>query len=314
MDVFYRNQLGSPQAMIFYDRLLSEIRRGNIGGLYCLTPERSETAVRDGLNAIQALRNDHPEFFHLNPASQAVLSRGKLSVINRALYTPSQIKRLSRLLEHLLQQLTAGTRQLSDWEKERVIYDRIVRYMHYENRHEMLDHNVAGPILRESGVCESYVCLMILTLRRVGIPCIRVNGYGRKEAHCWNMVWLGGHPCHLDVTWDKEINGQVSHFYFNLTDDEITKTHTIRTPGLPVCNTPSLNYYRRQDLLFDSSKDAARAIASAFRAGRSGVQIRLAEGLDLTQCIKQGVARSPCGTYAHCSNPEYQTAVITRTA
>ena len=309
-DTFYRQQLKKPQAQSFYDGLFQQTARGNTGGIYRLYAGEPKTAARDGLNAIKALHLDHPEFFHLGKTNRAILRGNVLTVINDILYSPEHTERLSRLLKHLLYKLSMDTQGLPAWERERIVYERIARYMRYENHREALDHNVAGPLLRKSGVCEGYTCLMTLTLRHVGIPCIKVSGRGRNEAHCWNLAWIDGKPCHLDVTWDREMNGYVPFVYFNLNDHDIRRTHTISTKGLPECTDSSLGFYQQSGLFFPSDRDGSQYIAKAFRKGAQSTQIRLADGLNIERCVKNGIAGAPAGRYIYHCNPDYKTAIV----
>lgn len=108
----------------------------------------------------------------------------------------------------------------------------------------MRDHNIVGPVLLSAGVCEGYNALLMLALRRVGLPCIKVYGVGKSGGgHCWSVVWLEGEPVHCDVTWDKPSRGAVRFAYLNRSDCQIARDHgDFRRPGIPVCRSERWNY------------------------------------------------------------------------
>lgn len=113
------------------------------------------------------------------------------------LYTPDQIGRIRYQLRRCLFQLVRGTAGLPPVEREILVYERIARRLTYINNGDVRDHNIVGPVLLSAGVCEGYNALLMLALRRVGLPCIKVYGVGKSGGgHCWSVVWLEGEPVH----------------------------------------------------------------------------------------------------------------------
>ena len=77
----------------------------------------------------------------------------------------------------------------------------IARKLSYNNHSDVRDHNIVGPILMSSGVCEGHNALLLLCFRRIGIPCIKVYGKTKTDGwHCWTIAWINGTPVHCDVT------------------------------------------------------------------------------------------------------------------
>ena len=313
---FYRDQLKTKQARDFYDEICSSICRGNVGGIFPLTYKTRSTATKDCFDAIKALRNDRPDFFFIGNVSEAILRKNRLVLMNQVPYTPDQIAKIRLYLEKELAAFTANTAGLSEWDREKVIYERIIRKLTYidhgdgKNAKEY-DHNVVGPLLQGSGVCEGFSCLLMLALRRAGIPCIRVSGYGKNEAHCWNMAWIEGSPVHLDITWDSvNDNGDVGFFYFNLTDEQITRDHKITTKGLPECIDPTHGYHFRKGTVFSSAGDASKFFKAAFLNNRGPYAVRFSLDGDINSIIKKAMRNAPVLSYSYRYSDTQRTALV----
>lgn len=313
---FYRDQLKSQQARDFYDGICSSISRGNVGGIFPLTYITRSSATKDCFDAIKALRNDRPDFFFIGNANKAMLWRNRLVLMNQVSYTPDQIAKIRLHLEKELAVFTENTADLSEWEREKVIYERIIRKLTYidhgdgKNAKEY-DHNVVGPLLQSSGVCEGFSCLLMLALRRVGIPCIRVRGYGKREAHCWNVAWIEGSPVHLDITWDSvNDKGDVGFFYFNLTDEQISRDHKITIDGLPQCIDPTQGYHFRKRTVFSSSEGASKFFKTAFGDNCGAYTVRFDMDGDISSIVKMAMRYAPVRNYSYRYSDTQKTALV----
>lgn len=313
---FYRDQLKTKQAREFYDEICNSISRGNLGGIYPLNFKTRSTAMRDSFDAIRALRNDRPDFFFIGGKCEAMIRNNRLVLMNEVLYTPDQIKQIRRFLDKAFEDFTVGTSALPAWDREKIVYERIIRYLTYidhsvDDEPKDYDHNIVGPLLQGSGVCEGFSCLLMLALRKVGIPCIRVSGFGRNEAHCWNMAWIDGSPAHLDITWDSvNDRGDVGFFYFNLTDEQITRDHKITTKGLPQCLDPTNGYHFHEGTIFTSPGDASKFFKKAFLNSRGPYSIRFSSENDISSSIKKAMRHAPILSYSYRYSDTQRTALV----
>lgn len=313
---FYRDQLRTKQARYFYDEISSSISRGNVGGIYPLNYQNRNTAISDSFDAIRALRNDRPDFFFIGAKCQSMLRSNRLVLMNEVLYTPAQIERIRVHLDKALEEFTIGTAGMPEWDREKLVYERIIRRHTYEDHSEDgapkdYDHNIVGPLLQRSGVCEGLSCLLMLALRKAGIPCIRVYGYGRNEAHCWIMAWINGSPGHLDITWDSvNDNGDVGFFYFNLTDEQITRDHKITTKGLPQCLDPTNGYHFHEGMVFASPRDAARFFKKAFLNSSGPYSVRFSNEKDMSSSIRKAMRHAPILSYSFRYSDTQCTALV----
>lgn len=138
-----------------------------------------------------------------------------------------------------------------------------------------------GALVQGRAVCEGYSRAMQLLLRRSGIECTLVNGFDdQKVAHMWNLVTIDGKNYHLDPTWD-DTDDLIQHTYFNLTTDEILRSHELDTDniGIDTCTALDANYYRCSGLYFNSSKrdDIAKAIADKVRNGDTAIDMQFSK-------------------------------------
>ena len=105
-------------------------------------------------------------------------------------------------------------------------------------------------------MCGGHNALLMLSLRAVGIRCIKVDGWGKNESHAWSIVWLGSETFHCDVTWDNAENGIVSFDYLNLSDRQISTNHSkFKEHYLPVCKIEQYYYHRYHGLCASSPSE-----------------------------------------------------------
>lgn len=313
---FYRDHLRTQQAKDFYDEICNSISRGNLGGIYPLNYRNRSSAIQDSFDAIRALRNDRPDFFFICSKCQAMIRNNRLILMNEVLYTPNQVFKIRGYLYKALNEFSAGTTGLPTWNREKLVYERVIRYLTYIDHSigdepKDYDHNIVGPLLQGSGVCEGFSCLLTLALREVGIPCIRVSGFGKNEAHCWNLAWIDGSPAHLDITWDS-VNGRgdVGFFYFNLTDEQITRDHKITTKGLPKCLDPTNGYHFHEGTIFTSAGEASKFFKKAFLNGKGPYSIRFSNEDNISSSIKKAMRHAPIPSYSYRYCDTQRTALV----
>ena len=164
---FYRGLLPAAEQGL-YDAMLTRFEGGDYSGKLRLRTGESEAVFR----AYSALRDDHPELFWLGGRCAFTPQTGDMRCA--VLYTPDQIGRIRYQLRRCLFQLVRGTAGLPPVEREILVYERIARRLTYINNGDVRDHNIVGPVLLSAGVCEGYNALLMLALRRVGLPCIKV--------------------------------------------------------------------------------------------------------------------------------------------
>ena len=234
--VFYRSFL-TPQGQAFYDRLHAQLLQGDFSGEISFAISDLDTSAEDCFAAYKALRDDKPDLFFLGYPLEFCRNGDSGTLKFPILYTPETIERIWTQVRRYLCKITRETADKSMVDREALIYGRIAKSMTYKDQHDYRDHSLVGPVLFKEGVCEGQNALLLLCLRRVGIPCIKV--YGKTKAdewHCWTVAWIDAKPVHCDVTWERQPAAE-GFKYFNLTDDEISTNHfEFKSARIPVCS------------------------------------------------------------------------------
>ncbi len=267
---YYRGFL-TGQGQAFYDRIHAQLLRGDYSGTTTFSISSPETAASDCFAAYKAIRDDHPEFFYLGFQSEFT-RRGRSGTLQYPiLYAPEIIERIQKQVRKRIYSIVRGTAYLSVVDRETLVYERIARRIVYSNHGDVRDHNIVGPILLSSGVCEGQNALLLLCFRRIGIPCIKVYGKTDEDGwHCWTVAWIGETPVHCDVTWDGAEHGMVRFDYFNLSDRQISGDHySFRCDRVPVCPSEQLSYYHHRGLCVRSYHELMLRLKTDDRQNRS---------------------------------------------
>lgn len=317
---FYYDCL-SPQCKKIYDALFMQQLRQDFSGRLEFVPENPVCAASDVFESYKALRDDHPEFFWLGHQPE-LFRKGNAHILKYpVLYSAGQVVRIQRQLHNTIGEMTAGTKGLPVLERERIVYERIARKMHYKNNDDVRDHSAVGPALMNGeGVCEGLNALLMLSLRMVRIPSVKIYGKMASGAwHCWSIVWLGRYPTHLDVTWDIPISGSgiVRYNYFNLSDRQISAKHLdFRGKNIPVCAEEGLSYYRQKGLCATSRETLTRMLGRMKKTGAPVLaQLVYTSGKDeLTKEIRAAIRAAGLSfrvQFYPCPGP--QTVLIVKT-
>lgn len=186
-----------------------------------------------------------------------------------------------------------------------------------------------GALVEGRAVCEGYSRAMQLLLHRSNIECTLVSGYDKenKISHMWNLVTVDDRNYHLDATWN-DSEDLIHHTFFNLTTEEMERTHTIDNEniGVDTCTAADANYYRRTGAFIEHNdlESIAAYIAGRIRKGDTTIDIRFPteaypNALYLIQrssWLKQVVDQQLAGSkkkmwaYDYMSNDHYGTIVL----
>jgi transglutaminase-like putative cysteine protease len=160
------------------------------------------------------------------------------------------------------------------FDREKAIHDYLTMNYAYAvgSTSEERSHSIVGFTEDGKGVCEAYADAFTLIGRMCGLEVMRVNGTLNNVGHGWNIVKIGDDYYHIDVTSDDPVPDGVapqSYKYFNLTDSEILKDHTITSKDLPACTADTYNYHTYNSLVIHSSEELQSLVRRMLRAGKS---------------------------------------------
>lgn len=168
-------------------------------------------------------------------------------------------KKRDKIVEKIIEE------SMSDYEKTKIIHDYIVNNSRYDERLfterdvPPESYTAYGNLVLGVGVCEGYAKSMKYLLDKVGVESIVVVGNSKNQNHAWNLVKIDDEYYHIDATWDDPIsdNGEniIQYNYFNLTDEEISKTHKWNRDEYPLANGKMYNYFSYNKLLIYSKQE-----------------------------------------------------------
>lgn len=280
----------SPQEQYIYDQLLAGIQeqQEEIEDLY---PDVDMIRA-----AAQAIGRDYPEMFWFSGSGEietTYLGSTPTKSSYRPVYAVTQEQRpeLQAKVDEWTQSCFAAIPEgASDYEKVLGVYRYIIDHADYQavDNNSILNIMVGG-----AGLCGCYAQTTQYLLSRLGIHCTYVSGRANGDSHAWNLLWLDGEPYWLDTTWGDPVfeggnaNDGPSYEYFCITTEDLLRTHTI-DPDIPVpdCTSEKYNYYRYNNLYFNSYNKSAisAAIQRAADAGDSRLFLRFSDDIYVAAC------------------------------
>jgi hypothetical protein len=150
--------------------------------------------------------------------------------------------------------------EMTELEKELALYDYIITHSRYDQQNyengtiPAESHTAYGIFKHGVGVCDGYARALQVLLNVAGIECLEVVGgvIGTEdEGHAWNIANIDGVYYHFDATLDdpvfKDGASTLRHSYFNLSDRQMSASHTWDRSKYPACNTDSEFFYMEMD-------------------------------------------------------------------
>ena len=294
------------------DRLLYEELFSAITGF----EEKAVLSVQDAdriERVFTCVLADHPEIFYVDGYTLTTRTLGEeiLEVDFQAEYTLSRQETeerttlVKKAADDILSALTDG---MDDYEKLKLLYDRIVTGTEYD-RNAPENQTICSVFLYGRTVCQGYAKAFQYLCQRAGIHAVLVTGTVEGgEAHAWTAVRCSGSWYYADPAWgdvdyqadgaqeetggaaegsgvEKAAEGSgtreiVDYGYFLVPSRELFRTHTPEVCfPLPECSDMADNYYVREGLYFTDAdlEQAGLALETAVREGRESVTFKCAD-------------------------------------
>ena len=177
---------------------------------------------------ISAYTMDHPEIFWVDSRfSYEVKDGTTILYLNSGMNADAVKTGAAKMGEEIAEIFNSVTGGLSQYQREIEIHDALLTRCEYSDNTEAFNvYTSLGAIVDGEAVCEGYSRAMQILLSMAGVETYYVFGTGSEELHMWNVVNIDGIWFHLDPTWDDQDRG-VIYDYFNLTQSEITRDHTL---------------------------------------------------------------------------------------
>ena len=266
MNSYYYNKLNDGQKKI-YESIANAVK--NFESEFPIrdyVADSKENFAQEVSVSIAAFINDHPEVFYIESQySTYTLSGfdGDIGYI-KLNYTEPTLEDVNLKIEAIKQKIkeyTEGTQNLSDYEKELYIHDKLAQNVTYSNLEDLprAYHTAEGPFLENIGVCDGFTKTLQILYDQVGIDSIIVLGVLDDNPHAWNLVNIEDNWYHVDLTSSRSIveeTGIITHAYFNLSDERMKKIATFDNPELlPKADSLDYNYYIYNDYVVYSTDD-----------------------------------------------------------
>lgn len=284
---FEINELTINMNSYYYEKLTDEQKKIYESIANAVKNFESEFAVRDYTTnskdefaeevsiAIAAFINDHPEVFYLQSQySTYILSGfdGNIGYVklNYTEATLDDVNAKIEIIKQKIQEYIAGTENLSDYEKELYLHDKLAQNVTYSNLEDLprAYHTAEGPFLENIGVCDGFTKTLQILYDQVGIDSIIVLGVLDDNPHAWNLVNIEGQWYHVDLTSSRSIveeTGIITHAYFNLSDGRMSKIATFDDPELlPKADALDYNYYTYNDYVVYSTDNMSSKLAEIY--------------------------------------------------
>lgn len=192
--------------------------------------------------AYYQILNDHAELFYVTSKFRYSYNQtGILSIVPEYNMTDKQqIEAIQNKMEAAVSEaLSLVSNDMEDYEKALAVHDWLVKYCEYDYENYLKDpnqippksHTARGALVDKVAVCDGYAkAYSYIMQTKLGITCGIVSSDSMN--HAWNMIQIGNHYYHVDVTWDDptwDCIGRVQHTYFLLSDQTIQIKKTQHT-------------------------------------------------------------------------------------
>ena len=152
------------------------------------------------------------------------------------------LQQLDNMMDKIIKDVIKDN--MTPLQKERAIHDYMVKTYDYDlNLYTVIEENkdnvnaiFEGLLINKKGVCSAYTELFDLFMIKLNIPSLIVEGTIENGSHTWNMVYVDSKWRMVDVTWDDPLymaRGSVQHTYFNISTEQLLRTHTFIEEDYP---------------------------------------------------------------------------------
>lgn len=282
---YYAARLNGKE-LAAYEKLKNALAKRTVGEIYM--GDITEKQLR---LIYTAVRDDYPEYFWIpsHYSYKKDSSDDIILVMADDEYTVSSSKRdemadklkttISKIKSDL--EKIAATDGHTVYDFEQYILNWLCKNVEYsDNNKDDLIYTAYGALVNGSAVCEGYARAASLMFNLAGIENGLVNGKGADGiGHLWNIVKINGAWYHFDATWADDENSPDAPypFFFNLSDDEVTRDRTINQNlkvtlenvndnfnfNLPFCSKSGKTYSAENLLILDTAQNLNKQILTA---------------------------------------------------
>ena len=256
---------------------------------------RMEVQEEDLKDVFTAVLYDNPDMFWVDYEYDYMVYSDSVAFSPKYRLTEDEVKTMQDSVNDKIDEIITEVNKLdSDYEKELYIHDYIIENTEYDiSTLENMGDTVYSVLVSGKSICEGYARTVQILLDKLGIENYLVTGDTESDGeilpHMWNIVNIDGDNYHLDVTWD-DLNDEFDtvYFYFNVTDEYISRDHYKINPQNNNCNSTKSNYFVKENTLVYTYKGYSNLVQQSVDAllKDNTVELCFAENADYKKALK----------------------------
>ena len=241
---------------------------------------------------MSAINLDNPHLFYVDFRYGFQSDLFSQTIILKYIYNQADTLILTEKVKKVCNKILSKVTGKTEFEKELSLHDILARNVLYDDvakdnllKFHARSNTILGVLFYKTAVCEGIAKTFKFLLNALDIKCIVVKGKATDDLsgnlsadtlHAWNMVKIDGQPYHVDLTWNisSSDKNMLCHYYFNLSDVDISIDHAI-SPDLPKCRSNNENYYYKSGLIVENKSDLRGIIYKRIQNGINTVEFKL---------------------------------------
>lgn len=207
---------------------------------------------------------DHPELFWMSTACvfwEDTVTGDITSVEPEYYFDEEEVAAYQpQILAAKGEKLQGISADASDYEKVKYVYETVILDTTYVDESEH-NQSLYSTMINNETVCTGYAKAVQYLLQELQIPCIYVSGMAEDnegaDLHAWNIVEIEDQFYYVDATWgdsdDPADEDYIDYNYLCRDQTYMGASHRLEAPvEMPECLDDSLNYYKLNDMWYES--------------------------------------------------------------
>lgn len=241
---------------------------------------------------MSAINLDNPHLFYVDFRYGFQSDLFGQTIILKYIYNQTDTLILTEKVKKVCNKILSKVTGKTEFEKELSLHDILAGNVLYDDvakdnllKFHARSNTILGVLFYKTAVCEGIAKTFKFLLNALDIKCIVVKGKATDDLsgsvsadtlHAWNIVKIDGQPYHVDLTWNisSSDKNMLCHYYFNLSDVDISINHAI-SPDLPKCLSDDKNYYYKSGLIVENKSDLRGIIYKRIQNGINTVEFKL---------------------------------------
>ena len=241
---------------------------------------------------MSAINLDNPHLFYVDFRYGFQSDLFSQTIILKYICNQADTLILTEKVKKVCNKILSKVAGKTEFEKELSLHDILAQNVLYDDvakdnllKFHARSNTILGVLFYKTAVCEGIAKTFKFLLNALDIKCIIACGKAKGETennsesdtkHAWNIVKIDGQPYHVDLTWDisSSDKNMLCHYYFNLSDADISIDHAIDS-NLPQCLSEDENYYYKNGLIVENKSDLREIVYKCIQNGINAVEFKL---------------------------------------